>query len=362
MNLEKERNYGVDALRLLAMFFIVTLHLLTQGCIINQASGAPRALALCMEAVVFCAVDCYAIISGFVGYSDEEKPYRYHKFLSFWLQVFCYSFFMTLVGFLIKSPDFTLKVLILSVFPVSNGTYWYVTQYAALFFMIPWLNKLIRACDKKQTEIFVVVLLILFSFFTLFLDPFKTYYGFSFLWLAVLYVVGAWMKKYDIPSKIKPLFAIVGIILCCILLWSLRCFLPSWKGTPLIVCYASPVVTFIAVSYLALFAKLKVNRFFKKTIAFFAPCSFGVYLVHEHPLFLAFLLSGKFAWIATQPVWLVIPEILACSFVIFLVCLLIDRVRHFFFRLLRVDRLIDRLSQAVLKKFKKREVSNETVE
>lgn len=64
----KEKNYGIDALRMLAMFMVVILHILIQGGVLN-ASGrflSQYEAGWLLESVAFCAVDVYALISGYV--------------------------------------------------------------------------------------------------------------------------------------------------------------------------------------------------------------------------------------------------------------------------------------------------------
>ena len=146
----QKRNYGIDSLRLIAMFMVVLLHVLGQGGILSATKGFKNAEVWFWEISAYCAVDCYAIISGFVGYSEIEKKYPYEKFLKFWLQVFTYSFGITLIMFLIKPELVGIKELFLSIFPIASKQYWYASSYAALFFLIPWINKLVRSCSKKE--------------------------------------------------------------------------------------------------------------------------------------------------------------------------------------------------------------------
>lgn len=68
---EIKRNPGIDFLRLLAMYLVVVYHLLFHGGILDagQNSGAAQLLRV----LTLCAVDGFALISGYVGLR-EEKP------------------------------------------------------------------------------------------------------------------------------------------------------------------------------------------------------------------------------------------------------------------------------------------------
>ena len=71
-----KRNYGLDALRMLAMFMIVILHILNQGGILN-ASGrftSQYEEGWLLQIASICAVDVYALSSGYVWVNAK---YRY---------------------------------------------------------------------------------------------------------------------------------------------------------------------------------------------------------------------------------------------------------------------------------------------
>lgn len=93
--MERTRNYGIDLLRLVSMFFVVMLHVLAQGGVLENASGIQYAISWYMEITAYCAVNCYALISGYVCYREEETPYNYAGYLGFWIPVFIYSFGIT---------------------------------------------------------------------------------------------------------------------------------------------------------------------------------------------------------------------------------------------------------------------------
>ena len=204
------RNYGIDLLRLVSMFLVVVLHILERGGVIDAASGINLGLAWFLKAVAHCCVNCFALISGYVCYAEAERPYKYRKYLLFWLQVFFYNFGIALIFwvFRLSSQDPVLfKTLLKSAFPVLTGYYWYVLAYTGLFFVMPWLNKLVRSISKKECMMLVLTLLALASFGRL-KDTFVLNDGKSFAWLVFMYVMGAWIKRTvsrtNWPENIGP--------------------------------------------------------------------------------------------------------------------------------------------------------------
>ena len=71
----KERNYGVDLLRIVSMAMIAMLHVLGHGGVLNASVNNVMvySLAWLLEVGAYCAVNCYALISGYVGYGGKFK-------------------------------------------------------------------------------------------------------------------------------------------------------------------------------------------------------------------------------------------------------------------------------------------------
>ena len=95
----KERNYGIDLLRVVAMCFIIILHLLGHGGVLD--SSAPGSInwltAYFFETLAYSGVGIFATISGYVGYTDARKPHRLRSFFNMWFKVFFYSIVISIL-------------------------------------------------------------------------------------------------------------------------------------------------------------------------------------------------------------------------------------------------------------------------
>lgn len=61
-----KRNYGIDLLRLVSMFLIVVLHSLSRGALVGVAPfNIHYEAGFLIEALTYCAVNCFALISGY---------------------------------------------------------------------------------------------------------------------------------------------------------------------------------------------------------------------------------------------------------------------------------------------------------
>ncbi|MBQ6946801.1 MAG: acyltransferase, partial [Clostridia bacterium] len=84
------RNEGIDLLRIISMFMVVLLHVLGVGGLLKAANDAPigyEALRV-LQIGATCAVNCYGLISGYVGYKGK---FKLSSIALMWLQVFLIS-------------------------------------------------------------------------------------------------------------------------------------------------------------------------------------------------------------------------------------------------------------------------------
>lgn len=116
------------------MFMIVILHVLKQGGVLDGARAlSPQyEAAWLLETAAFCAVNCYGIISGYVG---VDGKYRFSNIALLWLRVVFYTLGITAI-FWIFAPEYVgVKQWQNAMFPVMTEQYWYFTAYFAMFFL-----------------------------------------------------------------------------------------------------------------------------------------------------------------------------------------------------------------------------------
>ncbi len=348
-----DRNYGIDALRIVSMFFVVVIHVIGHGGIRDVAVGVNQHITWLLTAIVYCAVDVFALISGYVGYTDKPKAFKSAKFISFWTQVFFYSFIITLIVFIVSPEAIGIKALIRSAFPIATSQYWYASCYAALMLLMPWINRLIRSLDNKELTRFVALLAVLFSAYMIFAgrlseaDPFVLNYGYSVIWLTALYIIGAWMKRTNISERISTRNAILIIVICVLISWLFKDIFTGIFQTALFMTYTSPTVLIIAMSYIVIFSKMKVSNLGKRGVITFAPAAFGVFLIHEQPIIREVFMKDGFTWIANAQVLLLVVEVIAYSFFILIAGLIIEKLRLLIFDVLHIDRFLIKIGNNV---------------
>lgn len=355
----KERNDGIELLRIVSMFMIVNLHLLGKGGLLENTAllSGQYCVSWFLELASTCSVNCYALISGAVGYRSKPKLGR---ILNLWFQVVFYTVFLTGI-FMIIDPTYRDKMhLMRAVLPVSTGAYWYVSCYFGMFFLIPIMNKAIEFMERKQ---FLFCLIATFALYTVIptalnQNPFALEEGYSVLWLCLLYLAGAYISKYNVGQKLsvkKSAFLwFVCVLLVFIIKMGVEKLTYSLTGTAkfgyIMAYYTMPLTVVEAVLLLICFSKLQIHKEpVKKGIRTVAATTFGIYVIHLQSYIFYHYIGGCTADFADDPVALIPVKVLTLAVVVFVVCSLIDFLRKQLFRLLRLHRLSEFIENRVQK-------------
>lgn len=198
----KERNYGIDLLRILSMFMVVLLHLCGFGGVLSNVKpfSVNYYIAWFLEIVSYCAVDVFALISGFVG---VKSSFKYSNLAFLWVRVFFYSFGITLIFLIYDHNIVSFKDLIKSIFPVLSNQYWYFSAYFVLCLFIPLLNYILNNLERGVLLCSIVLVTSLLSFQQVVVrkDIFCVGKGYSPWWLLILYLIGGYIKIYLSKKK-----------------------------------------------------------------------------------------------------------------------------------------------------------------
>ena len=216
---KKERNYGIDLLRLISMLMVVILHILGYG---GGLSGVENftvkgELLWALEILCFGAVNIYAIISGYVGY---KTSHRWSNIIYLCIQTAFFAVLLTgidLAMLLYQGAEVEFKYVFWNLFPTIKAL-WYISAYFCVFFFMPILDKIIDAVDRKALK---TVALFCFAVFCCFPDAYSQVtglrYGYSVLWLALLYLLGAYFKKYGLLPKWRSRHCFLGFVICTVI-------------------------------------------------------------------------------------------------------------------------------------------------
>lgn len=351
----KERNIGIDLLRIFSMFLITILHVLGEGGVLDATLWMSKQyiMAWTMEIIAFCSVDCFALISGYVGIKSK---FRWYKLVSLWIQVFFYSFIITALFFVFNRKCISNALLINALIPVTSELYWYVTAYFGVFLLMPVLNLGIENISEKAAKQFVTAA---FAFFCvlpciMYQAPYGLASGASMIWIVILYMLGGFLKKYEWLRSLsrKKAILIFAMSTLVVIIYKVTIELGTYRllghamGGKTFIQYNSPMILLNAIMLLCIFSKIKVeSNFIIKLIISFSAATFGVYLIHVHPLVFDNIING-FAYRATNySITGLIGYVLVMSFIIYVVCSCIDIARLRVFKFFGVDKLLKRVDE-----------------
>lgn len=358
VKLNPNRNYGIDFLRILSMLFVLLLHILKHGGILANLEKFSLAynIAWFVEICAFCAVNCYALISGFFGYSSKQK---YSNIINLYFQTAFYAVLATGIFYIMNPDEIGKRAFIKAVFPFGFNVYWYFTAYFCMFFFIPFMNKILEVCDFKQLTGLVSASIIFFSIIPLIFksDVYFTNNGYTVLWVSVLYIIGGYIRKYELHKKISNIKCILlyfGAVLVTFgqkVITEYVKFIVDGKtvNEGLFIKYTSPTMVICAVSLLCLFAKVDFKDGMKKLTAIFSPFAFSVYLIHTAPFVWSKVMKNRFVTFAEFNPIVMILVVFATAIGIFALCSLIDFVRVQLFKMFRIKELSFKIEGTVAK-------------
>lgn len=185
------RNEGLDCLRVLTMLAIAIGHLYDCMPNIDYEHADPWIMisSRIIRAFVICGVDVFALISG---YACFDASFKLSRPVKLWMKAVFYS----LAGCIFTGA--TVGAILHAITPVRNESWWYLTAYFPICFLFPFFNMLVDRMTKKEGFWLIAALLMVFSVYGVMSKfAFGQNDGYSFLWLSVLYFIGAYIHKWQ---------------------------------------------------------------------------------------------------------------------------------------------------------------------
>lgn len=301
-----DRNVGIEVLRVVSMFMVVFLHVLNHGIDYPKLKlfSINWFFGWFIEALCYCAVNIYAMISGYVMVNSKTRVAR---LIILWFEVLFYSVISEIILKILFPNEVGVKDIVKAVVPVCSQQFWSFTAYFAMFWFIPVFNWIVHNLELKKFRYLIYALLTIFGFVPWVSEIFGTTAfgvaeGYTALWLSILYLVGAGIRVYGFSAFslrkrehsaswfLNTALLSGGLIfLSKIVLTILTVkILEREFGTAQFYSYLSPLVVLEALLLLCFFSRLKIENgeFWIKV----GKLTFGIYLVHQTRLF------GHYVW------------------------------------------------------------------
>ena len=291
---------GVELFRIVSMMMVVCLHLLGHGGVLSSTAflSPSYQLAAFFQVFTYCAVNCYALISGFANVKTE---FKFRRFVLLWLEtVFLLTLANTVAYFFIPSLTVNPSWWISGLFPLRKRELWYFCAYFFMYPLLPILNKGLLSLKRWQ-HIWIIVLLQVPTWFRVMehKDNYVMSGGYSAIWLICLYVIGAYFRIYGAPKWAKWFVTLPVCFLSALGVWlakilperQLRSGLitkdsPVYENREELLSYVSPLVVIMSVMLLLFFMQLRIKRRIPKVlISHFGRATWGVFVLHVSSAF-----------------------------------------------------------------------------
>ena len=322
----KTRYIGIECCRIIAMLMICNLHVLGIGGVLDKVGNQKDIyyfLANILEAFSYPAVNIFILISGYVGLYSQ---FSYKKMSKFWLQIIFYTISITLTFAVFSKLSVTPTEWFYALTPISNGQYWYMSCYFGLMLIAPLLNQAILTMKKELLLPIITGGFIYFSIIpTIFKqDSLGIWRGYSVLWMILLYIVGAIIRKFKYESYFQSWKVILGILLLTSLTFVLYFFnYEQWRS------YSSPTVTFQGILIFLLCLSIKnIPHSLEKIVLLLSPLTLGVYLFHVHPLIFRRIIPTIHTLVEEQEFSMFVIIILVMTLVLFFSGAIIEYFRN----------------------------------
>lgn len=371
--MKKERDSGVELLRVFAMLLVIGVHAFSYGGFYGEAAavgGHVAAAALFMKLATRAAVPIFVVITGcFMVHAPFDLKKNLRRVGGIYQKMLFYSVTLTAVflplgaaRWVDRGEALTLgQVILKGLMPVTSQTWYFLTDYLLLCLLIPFVNLALQKLTGRQYAGLALGLAALMSLwltllelrpFNLVLEPFgyeHLYTGKQVFHFLYFYILGGWVGRFA-PKREKPnplwLFGALGTVLVNYLLYTRlppACGFQSVAGD-----YCNPLLLLNALFLLLFFRDL---HFKSKIVNALGGATLGVYALTEFR-FLRTLLwrTVSFKRMDNSNLWLNFVHVAAVLCGVFLAAAAVD---------LLVSRLLSLLRGAVQKrKLKKVEQSS----
>ena len=348
------RNPGIDLLRALSMFFVICLHLLGQGGLVEHAAAGSgkSCFLILLQTLSYCAVDIYGITTGYLMCS---RAFRLSRLTKLWLTTVFWSVAVS-CGFFIFVPESRSISEMVSMFlPILRGRYWFFTAYFVTMLVSPVLNVVIRTLSRRQFRLLLAAMFVIFGLIpvcSLGYDVLRISGGNHFSWMIALYLIGGYLRIHSSQTDAKDNRCLPGYFLFALAhlayIFAMQTVgLGNWSS--LFMTNVSPLIVGEAICLFRFFrsagGSIRKDGLIARVIRFVTPGIYAVYIIHVHPKVfwnddLIALLRPWDAWSGPK----VFAAILAAAAGVFAVCVVLDAIRQRLFRNLGIDRAAEKLS------------------
>lgn len=317
-----QRYSNIELLRIISMILIVFHHFAVHSHFIF-ATDTITFNRLFDQFTIFggkLGVDCFVLISGYFLIKKEFSLYKFLKLL-------CITwFYSAIIAMLALYNGIQVQNVIEYFIPIYSS-HWFAYVYLLLYIFSPFINKMLLAMDRTLHFKLILLMTLLWCILKWSFEAPLQYN--NFMWFIYMYIVGAYIRLYDIQGKNngRNILLALGCYMLLVVVYDVIGFYDVDRMKCWVNFYAqnSPIILIMAVSMFLYFKNLCVGHI--GWINVVASTTFGIYLIHDHRIVRNLLWTG---WLdnpaKSANEWLWLYGILEVAS-IFVICMIIELIR-----------------------------------
>lgn len=287
--MKNTRIAGLDIIKALAAFFVVSVHFLMNTKFYEmKLSGYGMIILTAVRHFLLTCVPLFLLATGYLNRNKEPNK-EYYKGI---IKVLISYVFICILCIIFRKFYFGEEKRLLawaaSIFNFSaNGYSWYIEMYLGLFLLIPYLNILYKSLETKNRKAGLIFTFIALTALPSITNGIKVLDHRLFVlpdwWIAMYpityYLMGCYIAEYK--PKISTLKNIVYILLILLIHTSVYWVINEGGRfyKPFLGKYQNILTMMLAVLIFILFYDKDIkNKVIKKIIVLISTCSLDIYL------------------------------------------------------------------------------------
>ena len=359
----KERNSGVEMLKVFAIILIIISHIsqtLQQennlvgisSYILDFSAASLNAKSISLQFMrsfgAFGNLIFFICSAWFLLGSDKVNA---KKWLFMLIEVWSVSVIIAISFMLLKKESISRSLLIQSFLPTTFSNNWYLTCYLLFYPLHVFLNKMISQLEKRLHLKFIISAFILYYIIDFVLGAYF-FYSDLLLWM-VIYMFISYVKKY-LPcySSNRRLNLIIAII--CTLLYLVLLLVSNIIGLRIdalsnfMLHWGVSNNPFLLITSICLFNIALNTKFSSRLINYISSLSLLIYIFHENILIRSYIRPIILEYIHLN--WgynLIVLWILILAVLIFLLSVVLSILYN-----LTLGKLLKKIADLLYEKFK----------
>lgn len=291
---KKERQSNIELLRIIAILLIISFHYVYKSNYVFENLTVNVFIVKIFYLFGELGVNLFVLITG---YFMVKGKFSIKKLIYLILEVeFCNIFIVLVARMLgIVRFDVSIRNNIILFCPIILSRYWFITAYILLYILSPFLTIFISNTKKQTYQKFLLITIIIWSVIpTVFGLLYNTtelesilYYS-RFIWLIVMYFIGAYIRLYQInflkkmDTSLKcAVIAFAVMLFGILIIYSFINFFMK-IGTKEVAYFWTPntiPMLILSVAVFEIFLKIKINN--NKLINKLASTTLFIYMLHD---------------------------------------------------------------------------------